>query len=101
MTEEPTEFTHTEGQMTGEGPYHATPTTAAGKRMDHAWASPFARDEWREIILAIEAEARAPLDVERLAEALNLTGHYPLPVNEHIHKWAEDIAREYAKDPHP
>ena len=43
----------------------------------------------------------APLDVERLARALNLTGHYPLPVNEHIHKWAAAIAREYAKEPQP
>ena len=49
----------------------------------------------------IVAPNPAPLDVERLARALNLTGHYPLPVNEHIHKWAAAIAREYAKELQP
>jgi len=46
-------------------------------------------------------QAAMTLDVERLARALNLTGHYPLPVNEHIHKWAAAIAREYATTPPP
>jgi len=73
--------------------------------MDHAWASPFARDEWREIILAIEDEARAPLDVERLARALGSV--VPEPDDEHEYTVTDDlwyaaaIAREYAKEPQP
>jgi len=44
---EPTEFTHTEGQMTGEGPYHATPTP-----LDAAWealASAVLDGFWEEV----------------------------------------------------
>ena len=68
MTEEPTEFTHTEGQMTGEGPYHATPTP-----LDAAWEALWLalgnEDAGPAAIIArhrplIEAEARATLDVE-------------------------------------
>jgi len=77
-----------------DGPPNEEPPWCAAD--DEPWPCPFSQN-----ILAIEAEARASLDVERLALALNLTGHYPLPVNEHIHKWAAAIAREYAKEPQP
>ena len=70
---EPTEFTHTEGQMTGEGPYHATPTTlgAAWEALLTAIVNP--SDEDAELDLGqtftkyrplIEAEARAEAEME-------------------------------------
>jgi hypothetical protein len=50
-----------------------TPTTAAGRALlaySKGLPSLFITPTWLEGILAIEAEARAPLDVERLARAL-------------------------------
>ena len=40
----------------------------------------------------------APLDVERLAMAVNKASHYPDPVNEHVRKLARAIAAAYAEE---
>jgi hypothetical protein len=57
-------------------------------------------------ILAIEAEARAPLDVERVARIFHdrldqsVLGHAG-PVCQPCRQNAKDFAREYAKEPQP
>jgi len=85
-----------------------TPTTAAGRALldeypgvwfweDPRWNGPLGE--------AIEAEAPAPLDVERLARALGSV--VPEPDDEHEYTVTDDlwyaaaIAREYAKEPQP
>jgi len=83
-----------------------TPSTAAGRAMYAKWGHHNFVDEWNATILAIEDEARAPLDVERLARALfgvlgwphrlqplYMDGDFDNPL---WAKWATDIAREYA-----
>ena len=78
----------------------STPTTNVGASL--ALLHP----ERLSMVLAIEAEARAPLDVERLARALfgvlgwphrlqplYMDGDFDNPL---WAKWATDIAREYA-----
>ena len=110
--------------MTDETP--RTPTTAAGRALEqrlaydrdpaHYEPGDFFIDDRRDI-LAIEAEARASLDVERLYDAL---AHWydgadggesfrlvpmssdggVMPTGD-LHPFAAAIAREYAKDPQP
>jgi len=80
---EPTEFTHTEGQMTGEGPYHATPTP-----LDEAWEALAAdihahgysvRDAIARHRPLIEAEAVAPyqavVEAARVVNEHYMDGH--------------------------
>ena len=91
-----------------------TPKTAAGRALEqrlaydrdpaHYEPGDFFIDDRRDI-LAIEAEARAPLDVERLARALHdnsgwYTDHTG-PVCLACTEDAIDIAREYAKELEP
>ena len=80
-----------------------TPTTAAGR----AWlATPAGLivSGMRDAILAIEDEAYAPLDVERVARIFHdrldksVLGHAG-PVCQPCRQNAKDFAREYAKDP--
>ena len=105
------------GAMLTERPHRhsatdRTPSTAAGRAMYAKWGHHNFVDEWNATILAIEDEARAPLDVERLYDAL---AHWydgadggesfrlvpmssdggVMPTGD-LHPFAAAIAREYA-----
>ena len=61
-------------------------------------------EDWSDVAVVRNAKREAlaptpaPLDVERLAMAVNKASHYPDPVNEHVRKLARAIAAAYAEE---